>query len=112
VEDAPDDEVSSQADSMDTIELEKVLKECEDKENSKVPSAEELTAIPEASPDQSSARRSKRRAVAADEEVGVLAEQHKASRNEGIVLQSPIFLLLTIHGGGGVARRFMGCFKS
>jgi hypothetical protein len=84
---------------MDTIELEKVLKEWEDEENSKVPSAEELAVIPEASPGQSSARRSKRRVAAADEEVGVLAERCKASRNEGIILQSLIYLLLMIHGG-------------
>jgi hypothetical protein len=100
VEDAPDDEVSSQANSMQTAELEKALKEWGDEENSRVPSAEELAAIPEASPDQSSTRRSKRRAAAANEKVGVLAERHKASRNEGIVLLSPppIILLLTIHG--------------
>jgi hypothetical protein len=66
VEDSPDDEVSSQANSMHTAELEKALKEWGDEENSRVPSAEELAAIPEASPDQSSTRRSKRRAAAAN----------------------------------------------
>jgi hypothetical protein len=41
-----------------------------------------LAAIPEAAPAQVSARRSKRRAVEADEEVGISAEHCKALRNE------------------------------
>jgi hypothetical protein len=83
------DEDSSQADSMDTKELEMALKEWgDDEESSKPPSAEELAAIPEASPEQSVARRSKRRVGEADEEVGAAAERRKAFRNEGNLVES------------------------
>jgi hypothetical protein len=40
-------------------------------------------SIPEASPEQSTARRSKRRVEEVDEELGVMAEGRKAFRNEG-----------------------------
>jgi hypothetical protein len=56
----------------------------EDEESSKLPSAEELAAIPEMAPTQVSTRRSTRRAGEADEEVGVSDEHRKALRNEGI----------------------------
>jgi hypothetical protein len=69
---------------MDTTELEMALKEWgEDEENIKLPLAEEMAAIPEASPEQSAARRSKHRVGEVDEEVGVTAEHRKALRNEG-----------------------------
>jgi hypothetical protein len=55
----------------------------EDEENSKLPSDEEMAAIPEASSELSAARRSKRRVGKVDEEVGVAAERRKALRNEG-----------------------------
>jgi hypothetical protein len=84
VEEVLSGEDSSRADSMDTNELEIALKEWGDKEEiSKPPSAEELAAIPEASPAQSVARRSKRQAGDVDVEVGVVAERRQAIRNEG-----------------------------
>jgi hypothetical protein len=84
VEDVPSSEHSSQTNFIDTTELEMALKEwMDEEENSKPASAEELVAIPEASPEQSVARSSKRRVGEADEEVGVMAECHKALRNEG-----------------------------
>jgi hypothetical protein len=59
VEDVSSGEDSSLADSMDTTKLEMVLKKWGDeKENSRLPSAEEMAAIPVASPKQSEARRS------------------------------------------------------
>jgi hypothetical protein len=93
VEDVPLEDDSSQADSMDTNELEMALKKWGDEEkNSRPPSAEELAAIPEASPEQSEARRSKRRAGVADEEVGMVAERQKVLRNEGTSVQNtPLF---------------------
>jgi hypothetical protein len=93
VEDVPLEDDSSQADSMDTNELEMVLKKWGDEEkNSRPPSAEELATIPEASPEQSEARRSKRRAGVADEEVGMVAERQKVLRNEGTSVQNtPLF---------------------
>jgi hypothetical protein len=42
-----------------------------------------MAAKPEASSEQSAARRSKRRVGAVDEEVGVMVERRKALRNEG-----------------------------
>jgi hypothetical protein len=87
MEHVPLGEDSSQADSMDTTELEMALTEWGDEgENNRPLSAEELVAIPEASLEQSAARRSKRRARGGgevDEEVGALAEGKKALRNEG-----------------------------
>jgi hypothetical protein len=69
---------------MDMMELEKALKEWDEEEVTNKPaSAEELAAIPEASPGLSLARRSKHRADSADEEIGVLSERRKALRNEG-----------------------------
>jgi hypothetical protein len=57
------EDYSSQADSMDNNELEMALKEWGDEEeNSRPPSPEELAAVPEASPEQLEAGRSKRRA--------------------------------------------------
>jgi hypothetical protein len=53
VEDVPVEEDSSQADSLDTTELEMALKEWGDEEeNSRLPSAKELAAIPEVSLEQ------------------------------------------------------------
>jgi hypothetical protein len=50
VEEVLSGEVSSRVDSMDTNEIEMALKESGDEEeSSKLPSAEELAAIPEAS---------------------------------------------------------------
>jgi hypothetical protein len=84
VEEVPSGEDSSQTDSLDTNELEMALKEWGDEaETSKHPSAEQLVAIPEASREQSSARRSKCRVEEADEGVRVTAQRHKALRNEG-----------------------------
>jgi hypothetical protein len=78
-------EDSTLADSMDTTELEMVLKKWGDEEeNSRLPSAEEMAAIPVASPKQPEARRSKRRVGEVDEVVGVTAERCKSLRNEGI----------------------------
>jgi hypothetical protein len=85
VEVVPSGDDSSQTDSMDTNELEMALKEWGDEEEiSKHPSIEEMAAIPEASSEQSAARRSKRRVGEVDEEVGVSAEHRKAFRNEGM----------------------------
>jgi acyl carrier protein len=57
VEEVPLGENSSEADSMDTIELEMALKEWGDEEqDSRLPSAEELAAIHEASPEMSVTR--------------------------------------------------------
>jgi hypothetical protein len=84
VEDVHLGDESSQADSMDTTELEMAPNEWGDEEeNSKLPSVQEMTAIPEASPEQSSARRSKRRAGEADEDVSIMSERRKALRNDG-----------------------------
>jgi hypothetical protein len=79
----------SQADYMDTNELEMALKEWGDEEEiSKHPSVEEMAAIPEALLEQSAARRSKRWVGEVDEEVGVSAEHHKSFRNEGSFLRN------------------------
>jgi hypothetical protein len=95
VEDVPLEDDLSQADSMDTNELEMALTEWGDEEeNSRPPSTEDLAAIPEASPEQSEARRSKRRAGVADEKVGVVVEHRKALRNEGTSVQNtPLFIV-------------------
>jgi hypothetical protein len=42
-----------------------------------------MNALPKVSPELSAARRSKHRAGAVDDEVGVMAERRKALRNEG-----------------------------
>jgi hypothetical protein len=55
----------------------------DEEEGTKHPSAEELAAIPEASSEQSTARRSKRQVEEVDEEVGVMAERRKPFQNEG-----------------------------
>jgi hypothetical protein len=79
----------SQGESMSSGELKKAMGELgEEEEVSKeeclpVPDVKKLAAIPKASPEQSSARRSKRRARAADEVVATSAEHRKALRNEG-----------------------------
>jgi hypothetical protein len=79
VEELLSGEDSSQADSLNTNELEMALKEWGDEEeNSKPPSAEEMAATPEALPEQSAARRSKHRVGEVDED-----ERHKAFRNKG-----------------------------
>jgi hypothetical protein len=91
----PLDDNSSEADSMDTTELEMALKEWgEEEEDSRLPSAEELAAIHEASPIMSAVRRSKRRAIGVDEEVGATAERQKAMRNEGNLDQASLFNLV------------------
>jgi hypothetical protein len=80
----PEENESSQADSMDMMEMEKALKEWGEEEVTNKPaSAEELAAIPEASPGLSSARRNKHRADSADEDVGIVEERRKALRNDG-----------------------------
>jgi hypothetical protein len=85
VEVVPSGDDSSQADSMDTNELEMALKEWGDEEEiCKHPRVEEMAAIPEASLEQSAAIRSKRQVGEVDEEVGVSAECRKAFRNEGL----------------------------
>jgi hypothetical protein len=77
-------EESSQADSMDTTKLEMALKEWgEEEESSKLPSVEEMVAIPEVSSEQSVDRRSKCQVGEVDEEAGVTDEHRKALRNEG-----------------------------
>jgi hypothetical protein len=43
----------------------------------------EMKGLPKVSPELSAARRSKHRAGAVDDEVGVMAERRKALRNEG-----------------------------
>jgi hypothetical protein len=87
VEDSMEEEVgeeSSQADSMDTTKLEMALKEWgEEEESSKLPSVEEMVAIPEVWSEQSADRRSKCQVGEVDEEVGVTDEHRKALRNEG-----------------------------
>jgi hypothetical protein len=89
VEVVPSGDDFSQADYMDTNELEMALKEWGDEEEiSKHPSVEEMTAIPEALLEQSAARRSKRWVGEVDEEVGVSAEHHKSFRNEGSFLRN------------------------
>jgi hypothetical protein len=73
-------EDSSQANSMDTTELEMALKEWgEDEESSKLPTTEDLAVIPEATPELASVRRSKRQTGDVDEEVGAI-------RNEGMLV--------------------------
>jgi hypothetical protein len=95
------DGMLSQEDSMSTVELEKVLgdvlqgesmstaelkkaleelgaeEEVSKKESLTVPDVNILAAIPEASPEQMSARRSKHQAGVVDELVSISAEQHK-----------------------------------
>jgi hypothetical protein len=95
VEVVPSGDVSSQADFMDTNDLEMELKEWgEEDDFSMPPNAEEMAAIPEASPEQATTRRSKHRVGEVDEEVGVTAERCKAFRNEGMpsnpALASPV----------------------
>jgi hypothetical protein len=88
VEDVSSGEDSSLADSMDTTKLEMVLKKWGDEEeNSRLPSAEEMAAIPVASPKQSKARRSNCRVGEVDEVVGVTAKRYKSLRNEGISVE-------------------------
>jgi hypothetical protein len=79
---------------MDTTELEMALKEWGDEEeDSRLPSAEELTAIHEASSEMSVARRSKCQATGVDEVVGAAAKRRKAMRNEGNPDQSSFNLV-------------------
>jgi hypothetical protein len=67
---------------MSTAELKKALEELGaeeevSKESLTVPDVNILAAIPEASPEQMSARRSKHQAGVVDELVSISAEQHK-----------------------------------
>jgi hypothetical protein len=76
--------------AMSSAELQKALQEIGDeeevtmKDDGDASGVEQLAAIPEASPDLSSARRSKHRAGEVDEFVGLSAERRKALRNEGM----------------------------
>jgi hypothetical protein len=80
----------SQGEAMSSAELRKAMEEIgEEEEVSKedgheAPGVEQLAAILEASPELSSVRRSKCRAVEVDEFVGLRAECRKSMRNEGI----------------------------
>jgi hypothetical protein len=78
----------SQGESMSLRELKRALEELgEDEEVSKeeepVPDVKKLAAIPEVSLEQSSVRRSKRRARVVDEVVATLVKCRKELRNEG-----------------------------
>jgi hypothetical protein len=78
----------SQGESMSLRELKRALEELgEDEEVSKeegpVSDVKKLAAIPEVSLEQSSVRRSKRRARVADEVVATLVKRRKELRNEG-----------------------------
>jgi hypothetical protein len=81
VEDVPLEDDSSQADSMDTNELEMALKKWGDEEkNSRPPSAEELAAIPEASPEQSCDRTtSKMRGFVSQDHIGEFSTKRECA---------------------------------
>jgi hypothetical protein len=84
----------SQEEAMSSAELKRALEEIGDEEEvskeveGSALGVEQLAAIPEASLDMSSARRSKRRDEDADLLVGLSAEHRKALRNEGMLLES------------------------
>jgi hypothetical protein len=83
----------SHEEAMSSAELKRALEEIGDeeevsKDDRNAPGVEQLAAIPEASPDMSSARRSKCWAEDADQFVGLLAERRKAIRNEGMLPDS------------------------
>jgi hypothetical protein len=79
----------SLGEEMSSAELRRAMEEIgEEEEMSKVdgmgvPGMEQLAVIPEASPELSSTRRSKRKAGEVDEFVGLTDERHKSIRNEG-----------------------------
>jgi hypothetical protein len=82
------DDNLSQSESIDSVEIEKDLQEWEampEKEGmeKEKPSAEDLVAIPEATPAQASARRGKCHVNDDDVEMVTKAERLKALRNEG-----------------------------
>jgi hypothetical protein len=84
----------SHKEAMSSAELKWALEEIGDEEevtkedNWNAPRVEQLAAIPEASPDMSSMRRSKRRAEDVFQFVGLSAERHKAIKNEGMLPNS------------------------